>query len=624
MSGIVGIVFASAARHPDSAVVDAMAARLTHAASESVNVYSCAGATLAAYGPGRDAGTTPLRAADARGLQLVCDGEIYNARELANQLAARGHVFRTAAYSEIIARAWTVRGRDALEHLDGVFGLAVWDEISATLVLARDRLGVRSLYYALLPDQIVFASDLRAILAHPDVRPEMNVDALAAYLAHGLVPAPQSIVRGVAKLPAGHRLVYSRGAATVERWWQAPRDGGPVQEVAAVAQVAAVLDLAVRQQLRADAPVGILLSGGLDSAAIAATARGHVGGRLRTVSVRFGDGMLDECDIARRVAEALDTDHHEHVAQPGTALRLVHEVSELVDEPLGDPSLLLSRLLAGAGNTAMPIALSGDGADEIFAGDPLYVRHRRARAWQRAPAALRTAAAAVIEAVPGLDRRLIDDLTVTDLLTGAGLGAVERHVAWTPYFDPQAQRALLTPEALAPLATPPSLSSAVYELVDGIPDSAWLDRVLAIDFRIRLAGVLHGLERTTAGGGLRVRAPFVDRRVVEVAAALPARMKLRRGRTKHILRQLMQGRLPSDVVARPHRRVQLPLARWSRGDLLPLLREVCDPAVLRRGGLFRPDAVQRLMDEHLRGHRDHGRRLYTLLVFLLWCRRHGV
>ena len=625
MCGIVGNVLARADRRPDQAILEAMADRLAHRGPDDAGFVVRGPAGL---GIRRlkiidlDTGRQPMTGEDGS-TWVVFNGEIYNYRELTSRLTASGHVFRTRSDTEAIVHAWEMRGRDALEDLEGMFGLAVWHEPSQTLVLARDRLGVKPLYYAVLPDQIVFASELKAMLAHPAISRELDVDALSAYLAHEWLPAPQSIVRAVRKLPPGHRLVYTSGQVKVERWWDVQYGGEPAAEIVAVAHLAAALDLSVRQHLIADVPLGVFLSGGVDSATVAAIARGHTTGRIQTFSIGFEDRSFDESAAARFVAETLGTEHHEHIVGPREALDLMDGLGELVDEPLGDASILPTYLLSRFARRSVTVALSGDGGDEVFAGYPTYQAHKLARAWRRTPGLLRGAVRAVVRGLPVSHDNLSLDFKLKRFVAGAMLDTVDRHAMWMGSFTPDEQRDLLTPETLARLSAPPSYA-AMHRIAEGVPVAPWLDQVLYLDLKGYLGeGVLQKVDRASMACSLEVRVPLLDRRVVEVAASLPPHMKLKGFRTKHILKKAMQSRLPAAVLDRPKKGFGVPLARWFRGELAPLLRDVCEPAALRRGGLVRPEAVQRLLDEHQAGRHDHRKKLYTLLVFLLWSRRYA-
>jgi asparagine synthase (glutamine-hydrolysing) len=489
-------------------------------------------------------------------------------------------------------------------------------------VLARDRLGIKPLYYAVLPDGLVFASELKAMLEHPGVSREVDVEALSAYLAHEWVPAPRSILKDVRKLPPGHRLTYRRGEARVERWWDIRYgDGGPVVEIQAVAQLGAALDLAVRQHLLADVPLGVFLSGGLDSATVAMFARRHVS-RLSTFSVRFDDRSFDESKYARRVAAILGTEHHEETLGPDAALSLVERLGDLVDEPLGDASILPTFLLSRFARKSVTVALSGDGGDEIFAGYPTYQAHRVVHAWARAPRAARALARAAVNRMPVSHDNLSLDFRLKRFVAGADLDPDTRHAVWMGSFTPAEQRELLGPAALARLPGGPSY--AEWErLAAGAPVGPWLDRVMYLDLKGYLGeGVLQKVDRASMACSLEVRVPLLDRRVVEIVAALPPRMKLRGLTTKHVLKQLVRSRFPREIVHRRKKGFGVPLARWFRTELRPLLYEVCEEGAMRRAGLFDHALVQRLIREHMLGEADHRKKLYTLLVFMLWARRH--
>jgi asparagine synthase (glutamine-hydrolysing) len=593
VSGIAGIVLARPDRSPDQAVLDAMLDRLARRGPDETGSVIRGPAAL---GIRRlrtvdlDAGRQPVTGEDGR-TWVVVDGEIYNYRERSNRLAASGHVIRTRSDAEPIVHTWEVRGRDGLEDLEGVFGLAVWQEPSETLVLARDRVGVKPLYYAVLPDQLVFASELRALLAHPGISRELDLDALAAYLVHGWVPAPESILRSVRKLPPAHRLVYAGGEAKVERWWDVRYGAGPKDLLVGSAHLGAALDLAVRQQLRADVPVGILLSAGVDSAALAAIARTYLPGRVETFTLGFEDAAYDESAVARGVAEALGTEHHEHVVGARAALDAFDDLGDLVDEPLGDASLLPTALLSRFARRSVAVALSGLGADEVFAGHEIYRAHRAARVRQRL----------------GFTRPLHD---------------IERHARWLAPCSPGDVGELLTTDALARLSAPPSYEAS-YRAAEGAADAAWLNRLLYVDLKGHLAeGALQALDRASMASSLQVRVPLLDRRVVEAAAILKPRLKLGALRSKSILRRTLRGRLPGAILARRPKRLELPLAQWFRGELGTRLRDACATTAVAGDALFRRAAVERRLDAHREGRGDHTGALYALLVFLEWAHRH--
>jgi asparagine synthase (glutamine-hydrolysing) len=616
--GIVGLVQVRPDGRPDQHLLERMAHRIVHRGPDDMGFVVRGPAAL---GVRRlrvidlESGRQPMSGEDGT-VWVAMDGEVYNYRELTGRLTSAGHVFRTRSDVEAVVHAWEARGADALDDLEGMFGLAVWNDATRTLVLARDRLGVKPLYYAVLPDGLVFASELKAMLEHPGISRELDIDALSAYLTHDWVPTPRSILKAVRKLPPGHRLVYAGGEARVERWWDVRYDGAaPVVEVQAAARLGAVLDLSVRQHLLSDVPLGVLLSGGLDSSVVAMFARRHVS-RLSTFSLGFDDRSFDESKYARRVAAILDTEHHEDVLGPNAALDLVETLGDLVDEPLGDASILPTYLLSRFARKTVTVALSGDGGDEVFGGYPTYRAHRVAHAWARMPRVARAVARAAVDRMPAI--------RLKRFMAGADLGLDARHAVWTGSFTPAEQRELLTPDALARLPNGPSY--AEWErLTAAAPAAPWLHRVLYLDLKGHLAeGVLQRVDRASMACSLQVRVPLLDRRVVEVAASLPAEMKLRGFTTKHVLKWLVRHRLPPDIVRRPQRTFGVPLARWFRTELRPLVHEIFEEGALRRAGLLRAETVTHLVHEHMRGEADHSRKLFTLLVLLLWARRHHV
>jgi asparagine synthase (glutamine-hydrolysing) len=625
--GIVGAVCASPDRRPDLDVLRRMAARLRHRGPDDEG--------FAVRGPA-GLGMRRLRIIDLEGggqpmtgedesVWLVLNGEIYNYQALTERLRAAGHRFRSRSDTEAVVHAWEEWERASLDRLAGMFALALWDGPTATLTLARDRLGIKPLYYAVLPDQIVFASELRAMLEHPGVGRQLDPAALSLYLAHEHVPAPHAILRDVRKLPAGHWLSYTAGRVKVEPYWDVPYGrSAPIGEAAAIEQLTAALEAAVREHLASDVPLGFFLSGGIDSAAVAALAAPHVR-RLRTFTIGFDDASFDESAPARATALALGADHHEDRLGAGATLDLVGRLPDLVDEPLGDASILPTFLLSRFARQSVTVALSGDGGDELFAGYPTCPAHRAADLYRRLPGWLRDGLVRpLVERLPVSHADLSLDFRLKRFVAGAGLDLVDRHAAWMGSFTPGEQRGLLTPAALAAMPAPPSY--ACYHRIAGqVGDPAWLHRILYLDLKTYLGeGVLAKVDRASMACSLEVRVPLLDHRVVELVAGLPPSLKLRGLTTKYLLKRAMRGRLPEPLLARRKKGFGVPLGRWFRAELEPLLRDTLSPAALGRGGLFRAAAVERLLTEHRQARADHRKKLYTLLAFQLWADRHRI
>ena len=382
MCGIVGNVMARADRRPDPHVLQRMAARIAHRGPDDQGFVVRGRAGL---GMRRlkiidlETGRQPMTGEDGS-TWVVLNGEIYNYRELTRRLTAAGHRFTTVSDTETIVHGWESRGVDMLDDLEGMFAIAVWDESTETLFLARDRLGIKPLYYATLSDQLVFASELKALVAHPEVSRELDPVALSEYLAYEYVPAPRAILQRVRKLAAGHWLTYTNGRVKVEPYWDVANvHPQGFTEAQAVESLRTLLDTVVREHMVSDVPLGVFLSGGIDSSAVAAFAARHLNGHLKTFSIGFDDVSFDESARARQVARTLGTDHHEEVLSLRGASELIGGLPDLLDEPLADASLLPTYLLSRFARRTVTVALSGDGGDEVFAGYPTYQAHRLAR-----------------------------------------------------------------------------------------------------------------------------------------------------------------------------------------------------------------------------------------------------
>jgi len=559
-----------------------------------------------------------------RRVWVIFNGEIYNYRELTEQLAARGHTFATRSDTEVIVHGYEEHGLASIAHLEGMFAIALWDTSARTLVLARDRLGIKPLYYAVLPDQLIFASELRALVEHPAIDRSLDLTALSRYLAHEYVPAPSSIFRSIRKLPAGHWLTYTGGRVKVEPYWTGNfRPDVTIDTVEAVERLRSALDFSVRQHLVSDVPLGIFLSGGIDSSAVAAFAARHFPGRLKTFSIGFEDPSFDESAHARRVAHALGTDHHEEVLDPQGARDLVERLPELLDEPLGDASLIPTYLLSRFTRRSVTVALSGDGGDELFAGYPTYQAHRVAGVIALVPRSVRRRLLrSAVERLPVSLGNLSLDFRLKRFVEGMDYGDVERHAVWLGSFTPAEQQELFTPDALAQMEAPPSYG-AFHEILAHAPSMRGLERMLYLDLKGYLGeGVLAKTDRASMACSLEVRVPLLDRRVVEFAATLPMGLKLRGLTTKYILKRALADVLPRATLTRPKKGFGVPLGHWFHGVLHPLVREVFGGDVIRRGGLFRSEAVERLLSEHESRRRDHRKKLYTLLAFQLWSSRY--
>jgi asparagine synthase (glutamine-hydrolysing) len=552
---------------------------------------------------------------------VVYNGQLFDFEPTRRWLEGRGHVFRSRTDTEVLVHLYEERGPDLLQDVDGMFAFALWDARRRRLLLARDRLGIKPLVYAHAGGSLVFASELRALLALPWMPRDVDELGLVRFLYQSTVPGDASVVRGVRKLPPGHRLVAEAGDVRIERYWslesdQASAEGLTLEDAAR--ELEARLGSAVRSHLVADVPVGAFLSGGLDSAAVARAAVRAGGPPLLTFSVRFAEEAADEGPAAAEAAAALGTVHHELVLGPESASSLP-QVVEAGDEPFAVSSALALHRLARFARERVKVVLTGDGADETLAGypwrhEPEIGRGSRPASWLRALAmtgarSLRGARAGGPGVPAQLRSRLRRLLREPD----------QRYAEVVDLFTPEEMIDLLDPAA-APLAREAWESNPVRLRYAGQRAGDEVNRRLRTDLGTTLVDeMLTKVDRMTMAAGLEARVPFLDRRFVEWAFRLPGRLKVR-GQGKRVLRRAMAETFPR-AATRPKHGFDVPLGPWLRGPLRPLLLDALSPEAVRRRGLFRERAVARMVEAHMRGRGDHSRKLFTLMVLEMWLRR---
>src|SRR5438128_3840831 len=553
-------------------------------------------------------------------IAVILNGEIYNYRELRSDLEGRGHTFRSASDTEILPHLYEEYGREMVQDLNGMFAFALWDDRRRRLFVARDRFGEKPLYWGVFDHTLLFASEPKVLPAHPAVQPNLNLDALRQYLSFDYVPAPLSIYEGINKLPAAHTLTLEEGEIKVERYWrlsyQTTEPVPPVSEAAE--RLRELLADSVRMRLVSDVPLGVLLSGGIDSSVVTALAVRAATETVKTFSTSFADASFDESQYARAVAKFLGTDHHEERFSASLAANLVSEIGAWMDEPMSDPSLVPTYLLSRFTRKHVTVALGGDGGDEIFAGYPMYCGHRMARAYDRVPRFLkRGVIEPLVNLLPVKTRNLSFDYRARRFLSGANYDEVARHHIWFGSFAPPEQDSLLTE------ATKQSSDGDVYRdarrMLDECDSNDVIERMQSLDAQLYMAeGILTKVDRASMAVSLEVRAPYLDPRVAEFAAALPSHYKLRGYPSKYILKKAAKGLVPPFVWRRGKKGFGVPFAKWLKSELRPLTHDLLSPERLRRAGLFNPEYVAKLQDEHERGVANHRKLLWTLLSFELW------
>jgi asparagine synthase (glutamine-hydrolysing) len=554
-------------------------------------------------------GEQPLGNEDGS-VQVVQNGEIYNFRELQAGLQRRGHVFATRSDTEVLVHLYEELGPGFVRELRGMFALALWDARRRRVVLARDRFGIKPLYYRSEGGLLSFASELKAL-----PRGDVDLDALTAFLAFNSIPAPLSIWRGTSKLPAGHLLVWEGAVEPrVERYARvapAPADELRTEDEAELAEeLRARLRDSVRAHLIADVPVGVLLSGGVDSAALAALAALETSEPVRTFSIGFEERSFDELGRARLVAERYCTDHHELVVRPDAA-ELLPRLAEAFDEPFADSSALPTYLVSELASRHVKVALSGEGGDELFGGYYTYVADLLAPRLGGLAGAVRP----LVERLPSSSARTSFDYKAKRFVRGAQLPPLERHHAWKEIFSADVRAELLAPGRAGRL-DPLDVYRARYEETRGAPELA---RLQDVDLGVYLVDdLLVKTDRASMAHSLEARVPYLDPVVAQLALALPTRLKVRGLSKKRLLRRAVAPLLPREIVHGRKRGFSIPAAAWLRGELEPFARDVLAPERVRAQGFFRPGAVTRVLHDHVAGRDDLSRQLWGLLAFTLW------
>src|SRR5579884_735327 len=609
MCGICGVATARGAVDRDA--LHRMAQTLEHRGPDSEGVFPEGGIGLAARGLAiidLAGGDQPIANEDGT-VVVVQNGELYNYRELTHELQHAGHEFRTRCDTEVLAHAYEQWGGGFAERLRGMFAVALWDARKHTLVLARDRFGIKPLYYRHVAGELRFASELDAL-----PQGELDLDALDAFLAFNSIPAPLSIFREIRKLPPGHLLTWHDGEIDLERFARPgplpPRDA--TDEAELVEECRARLRDSVRAHLVADVPVGVLLSGGVDSGALAALAAQESSEPLHTFSIGFEESSFDELAGARAVASRYGTRHRELVLRPDAAL-LLPALAEAFDEPFADSSALPTYLVSKLAAEDVKVALSGEGGDELFGGYYTYVAD--ALAPHLGP--LAAAARPLVELLPSSSRRVSFDYKAKRFARAAHLPPLERHHGWKEIFSADA-RAELTGRLGG--ADPLASLRARFAETQGHP---LLTRLQDVDFGLYLVDdLLTKTDRASMAWSLEARVPFLDTVVANFAFSLPARHKVRGLAKKRLLRKAVEPLLPREVVHGRKRGFSIPAAAWLRGELEPFARETLAASTLRRQGFLEPAAVTRVLDDHVAGREDLSRQLWGLLAFTLWYERH--
>jgi asparagine synthase (glutamine-hydrolysing) len=550
---------------------------------------------------------------------ITFNGEIYNYRELRAELSAAGWEFTTQSDTEVILAAYAAWGPDCLARLNGIFAFGLWDSVEKTLLLARDALGVKPLLYHLDGTGLRYASELKALLRHPAVQPEIDPQALQDYLALGYTLTPRTILRGVCKLEAGSWLLArSDGSVHQQQYWDLARTIGERSSISpaqAIEEFSSRLEKTTAMQMVSDVPLGAFLSGGIDSSSIVYHAAQKTDLPLNTFSIGFNEDSFSELDYASLAARHIRTDHHEMVVEPQTLEQLARMVW-LYDEPLGDTSLIPTYFVSRLARERVTVVLSGDGADELLAGYDTYLADRFQALYRRVPAWMhrRVIQPAVNTLVPPSDKKVSLNFMIRQFI-GQGHGSPERaHYGWRMMFSENERAALVQTQA----ANGYDPFQAYRRHYDAVAGADPLTQSLYVDIKTwMLDDILVKVDRASMACSLESRVPFLAPDLVEYAMSLPPKLKLHGLERKYILKQAMRGKLPDEILYRKKRGFNAPISHWMRGPLGSEIDELFRARPSTLIDLQHP-VVQQLWSKHRSGQNDHGFKLWTLLSFILW------
>lgn len=555
---------------------------------------------------------------------VTLNGEIYNFQDLRIELQRRGHQFRSKSDTEVIVHLYEDDGVALVDRLDGMFAFALWDSKKKLLLLARDRIGKKPLHYSAVGDDLAFASEIKALLQHPQVDRALDLQALDKYLTYEYIPAPQTIFKSIKKLEPGHYLLWQKGKASLVQYWDLPMTDAPIavkSERDYADELQAILDRSVRKRLVADVPVGLFISGGLDSSLVAAFAR-QAQEHLECFSIGFHEPSFDESRYSAQVATKLGIRHHVKMFQAADMLQMLQKLPVLIDEPLADPSILPLYLLSQFAAERIKVVLSGDGGDELFAGYQTYQALCFATKFNALPDPVRHTVKKIAARLPVSHRYLSWDFKLKQFLKGTGVAPEIGFFRWRGAFDDGDRKQLLSDDVRHELGGHNS-----YEDIDRYnADSRLtnkLERILYLSMKLYLQDSnLVTVDRASMANGLEVRSPLLDTELVEFACRLPTNLKLHGLTTKYLLKKAADGYLPKKIIYRQKQGFGIPLARWLTSELRSFMLDHLSEHRIRRQGLFEYPYVKRLIDEQLSMTKDNREPLWTLLVFQAWYDRY--
>ncbi|MCL4297294.1 MAG: asparagine synthase (glutamine-hydrolyzing) [Anaerolineae bacterium] len=628
MCGICGIVNLKTSQPVNQSTLQKMNQAMKHRGPDEQGFYHCGPVGL---GSRRlsiidlAGGRQPIANED-ESMWIVFNGEIYNYRELRIFLQKKGHTFRTQTDTEVILHLYEEFGLECVQHLNGIFAFAIWDTPRQELTLARDRMGIKPLYYTETNNGFIFGSELKVVMAHPEVKREIDLISLNEYLSFEYVPTPRTIIRHIYRLEPGCVLRYSAQGVHHQPYWNISlarsESRPPVDWRDYAIGLYETLKTSVKQELVSDVPVGVLLSGGLDSSSIAAFMAELYPGTVDSFSVGFEETSFDESRYARQIAQHVGTRHNELILTSQMVAEMVPTITDFLDEPFGDSSLIPTYFLSLFARGHVKVVLGGDGGDELFAGYPTLTAHRLIEYYERiVPWQVRASIAPkTLNLLPVSFNNISFDFKVRRFLAGRRVPLQVRHHRWLGSFLDE-EKALLLQDWLKPVLR--DTYSQAYTHARECDARLPLNQLLYNDIKMYLEGdILYKVDRASMAASLEVRVPFLNREMVHFATDLPLELKLRRLTTKYLLKKSMSQKLPREIINRPKKGFNMPVARWLTTELRDVVLEMLSEERINRQGFFNYAYVRELLDQHLSYRQDNRKVLWTLFIFQLWYNRY--
>jgi asparagine synthase (glutamine-hydrolysing) len=630
MCGIAGAVSAGTTAISRE-VMDRMVSSLNHRGPDDRGVHYISGSNVqVALGHTRlsiidlsQAGHQPMSNEDST-VWITFNGEIYNYREIRDIL--KGHRFASHTDTEVIIHGYEEYGEGIFNRLNGMFALALWDCTKQRLYLARDRYGKKPLYFWHQGSTFVFASELKSLVRHPEVPREIDPKGLSRYLLYEYVPAPHCIYKGIRKLLPGHFLCFGNGVSSAKKYWsidftaqKVPEDDQAVQET-----LIRKLRESIARRLMSDVPLGVFLSGGIDSSAIVALMSGLMPAeKIKTFSIGFAEKSFDESGYARQVAKLFGTDHHEQTLTPRTMIDILPEVWSFLDEPFADASVIPTYLLSQFTRQSVTVALGGDGGDELFAGYDPFLAHRLAWIYDWMPHLIHSRLVEPLaEKLPVSTGNMSLDFRIKQFLKGIPYPVPIRNQVWLGSFSKEEQPQIFRKDFLSSL-NGFDLYQDIYDSCREMRFRDQTEEIIYLYSRFYLADdILTKVDRASMATSLEVRAPFLDVEFAEFVNSLPSRYKLHGYARKYLLKKGLEKILPRDILYRKKKGFGIPLSEWLKNDLRNLVLEVFSPERIRRAGIFNPPAIEAMVDQHLKGKKDNRKQIWTLLMFEMWQENH--